>query len=468
MSYNSIFFEEGEEHIMRVNPLYGQRIIDCDDFSPHCFDAHGLNEAFSQICGTTHDFEMLCESASFEEVDDYYNPGTEEIPDSDIFEAVVIDKFSRTGHRMAAVVRTFRKHLKGNSAGIEALDPIVGKPKKAGSFAYVTVQLPFSDGQVVSVIFHAPEGDKRKIGPDDTIIAFRWLLNRRDITQLVSPEDGSEVSLETIAMRVTQLVVKNSARFERTQKEAEAERKELEDTREALKEAEAKQAELMDQVADTVKESQAIDAELSNTLALLEKQKGINAELRAKLKGMQEAEQKRVEPPAGGSPSGAGADEQEEGGRAHENDALGVSYNKEAVQELLHSMSRKDIPATEVKNFEEIKKAIGGDDPQKWLSFVEEKITLQGDNPLIDPLGNQVFLRPGNTENIATYAQHLIAGLNKPLSEARESRVVGVYLLNQTIEKPLAIVEQKPKKGKEKGRKLYLALPFTHKKLGWI
>ena len=75
MSYNSIFFEEGEEHIMRVNPLnplYGQRIIDRDDFFPHCFDAHGLNEAFNQICGTTHDFEMLCESASFEEVDDYY------------------------------------------------------------------------------------------------------------------------------------------------------------------------------------------------------------------------------------------------------------------------------------------------------------------------------------------------------------------------------------------------------------
>ncbi|MBQ7607381.1 MAG: hypothetical protein IJU76_05370 [Desulfovibrionaceae bacterium] len=45
------------------------------------------------------------------------------------------------------------------------------------------MQLPFSDGQVVSVIFHAPWADKKAIGPSVRIVAFRWLLNTRDITQ---------------------------------------------------------------------------------------------------------------------------------------------------------------------------------------------------------------------------------------------------------------------------------------------
>ena len=78
------------------------------------------------------------------------------------------------------------------------------------------------------------EGEETEITPNDTIVAFRWLLNRRDITHVVAPEDGSEVSLETIAKRLTQLVVQNMGRFASTQKEAAAEQKKLEDTREAL------------------------------------------------------------------------------------------------------------------------------------------------------------------------------------------------------------------------------------------
>ncbi len=64
---------------------------------------------------------------------------------------------------MAAVVRTFNKYLAESE--IKALAPIVGKPKKSGTFAYVAVQLPFSDGQTVNVIFHSPEGDKSRSEP---------------------------------------------------------------------------------------------------------------------------------------------------------------------------------------------------------------------------------------------------------------------------------------------------------------
>lgn len=269
------------------NPYYqGLTIRDKDDLFPKAFSFLELNNVYAGLCSNNHDEGLICECPSLEELE-YYNPGTEEVPDSFILEAITVDKFSRTEKRMAAVVRTFNRHLAETE--IKALAPIVGKPKKSGTFAYVAVQLPFSDGQTVNVIFHSPEGDKKQIGANDSIIAFRWLLNKRDITQVVAPEDGAEVSLETIAKRVTQLVVKNSARFEKQQKAAQAERQELDKAREDVKTAEDKQRELMDNVASAAKEAEGIEAQLANTLSLLEKQKVINAELQAQIDALKKA-----------------------------------------------------------------------------------------------------------------------------------------------------------------------------------
>lgn len=276
------------ERAREINPIFGMRITTDYDALPRGFENFELVKVINTLSETRHDYDMLMEAAQFDEVDSFYNPGTDEVSDDYVLEAIVVDKFSKTERRMAAVVRVLNRHL--SDSEIKALDPIVGKPKKTGTYAYVTVQLPFSDGQVVSVIFHAPEGDKKKIGPSDQIIAFRWLLNKRDITQVVAPEDGSEISLESIAKRITQLVEKNSARFERTQKEAQAERQALDKAREDLKEAEERQRELMDSVAESSKESESVDAQLSTILAQLEKQKSINAELQAKLDAMRKSQ----------------------------------------------------------------------------------------------------------------------------------------------------------------------------------
>ena len=196
------------ERAREINPIYGMRITTAYDALSRGFENFELVKVINALSETRHDYDMLMETAQFDEVDSFYNPGTDEVSDDYVLEAIVVDKFSKTERRMAAVARVLNRHL--SDSEIKALEPIVGKPKKTGTYAYVTVQLPFSDGQVVSVIFHAPEGDKKKIGPSDQIIAFRWLLNKRDITQVVAPEDGSEISLESIAKRITQLVEKNN------------------------------------------------------------------------------------------------------------------------------------------------------------------------------------------------------------------------------------------------------------------
>lgn len=292
MNRNADFFEaalapEGNAPVASPNPYWqGHRIIDRDDLFPMGFSQVELDATYASLANDSHDLGLLLESPSLDELD-YYNPGQDEVEENYVLEAITIEHFSRTERRMAAVVRVLNRYL--SDSEITALSPVVGKPKKSGSFAYVIVQLPFSDGQTVNVVFHSPEGDKKRIGPSDAIIAFRWLLNKRDITHVVAPEDGEEVSLETIAKRITQLVVKNSARFERQQKAAQAERKELDDVREAVKNAEERQSDLMDKISFRAKEAESIEARLSNTLSLLEKQKTINAELQAKIDALRKS-----------------------------------------------------------------------------------------------------------------------------------------------------------------------------------
>lgn len=282
------------------NPTYqGLRIADRDDLFPHAFSKVELDAAYAGLVADAHSQGLILEAPTLQDVE-FYNPGRDVVPSDFILEAITVEHFSRTERRMAAVVRVLNKHLKDSE--IAALPPVVGKPKKAGAFAYVAVQLPFSDGQTVSVIFHSPEGDKKRITASDTIIAFRWLLNKRDITHVVAPEEGEEVSLETIAKRVTQLVIKNSARFESQQKEAQAERQMLEETHDAVKAAETRQSELMDAVAALAKESESVEARLSNTLALLERQRTINTELQAKIDALRAQEKQGREIPATPAP----------------------------------------------------------------------------------------------------------------------------------------------------------------------
>lgn len=334
------------EKVPAMSPLFGLRVVDKDDLYPRGFTADELNAAYAELARTAHDYDMLMESATMEEVSEYFNPGTDKVAPGFIFEAIVIDKFSRTEHRMNAVVRVLNKHLSGSQ--INALPAVVEEPKKSGSFAYVTVQLPFSDGQVVSVIFHSPEGDKKKIAPTDTIIAFRWLLNKRDITHLVAPEDGSEVSLETIGKRVTQLVEKNSARFERTQKEAAAERKALEEARENVGKAEVKQQELMDAIAALNDKAITVDAKLANAQAELERQKAYNAELQAKIDGLRKSAEH--DEGQGGTDGGAGTNEGDT--VPHVDETIEAPYRPQKNQQTFIAKFYKSKNDTASESFE--------------------------------------------------------------------------------------------------------------------
>ena len=300
----------------------GVRCYDKEDYLPEGYTEDELRSVYYDL-NQEAGIDYLVESADFDEVDDYYNPGTEEVDPAFVLEAVTVKKFSRLeGVIRRGMLPVMKEHMKmkdpTTGEPINVLDPIVGKCKKSGGFAYVTAQIPFSDGQVVSIIFHAPEGDGKKIGPSDMVVAFSWLLNKRNITAVVAPEDGKEISLKTIALRLAQLVGKNAKRFAATQKEVQAEKRQLEELQEKQKELDEQAKTYEEQIAGAQEAKASTAEEIGSLQAQLAKQLATNRELEVKLAGLKKLEEegRKTQPKPTPEPEPKAEPEPKEGAEA--------------------------------------------------------------------------------------------------------------------------------------------------------
>jgi hypothetical protein len=246
------------------------------------FGPDRLVRAYMALTNTHETDRLILECATLAEMDDEYNDGA--FLEEGIYEAVTVKRFSQTDSRMRALARVFAKHL---PEGIAPAEAIIGKPRKTGLFANVTAQIPFSDGQAITIVFHSPSGDAKKIGPYDEIIAYRWLLNKRDITLVVSPEGEGEVSLEEVGKRIAQLVVKNSARFQTTQKDVKAQNDQLVTLKADADKLSTENVALMNGLRDQQSAAEITQTKITMTQGLIEKQQGINADLENQLAALQ-------------------------------------------------------------------------------------------------------------------------------------------------------------------------------------
>ncbi|WP_417212036.1 hypothetical protein [Acinetobacter venetianus] len=90
------------------------------------------------------------------------------------------------------------------------------KPFKRNSVVNVAVLLEFDDGQTVSIVFHNPDATPSTLANADILTSWKWLLNKRDVSVVLQPQNGENVNLQQLAVRMLQLVNKNSSRFKRT------------------------------------------------------------------------------------------------------------------------------------------------------------------------------------------------------------------------------------------------------------
>ena len=99
--------------------------------------------------------------------------------------------------------------------GSEALNFQVSKPFKKNSTAQVAIVYELADGQTISIYFHNPDVTPAKVAPQDELISWKWMLNKKDITILVAPEKGQDLDPREVMRRVAKIAIKNRPTFER-------------------------------------------------------------------------------------------------------------------------------------------------------------------------------------------------------------------------------------------------------------
>ena len=112
-------------------------------------------------------------------------------------------------------------------------------PFKRNKVSNVAVLFELSDGQTVTIVFHSPDATPSNLLPTDTLVSWKWLLNKRDVTAAVSPLEGENVQMPTLARRILKLAEKNSARFQRANANKDEKVKELEAAHKHLEQRQA-------------------------------------------------------------------------------------------------------------------------------------------------------------------------------------------------------------------------------------
>ncbi|HHY0551929.1 TPA: hypothetical protein ACVU5P_004248 [Vibrio parahaemolyticus] len=198
--------------------------------------------------------DLMCESVSIEDIDSTYHYEMPVV--HSMFLEAIKTTTSRIDMTMKAFARAFNQQAQGS--GITATDVEIGKPRKSGAIAIVTARMALSDGQSISVVFHNPDETPDKINPGDTLTAFRFMLNGRDVTHVVAPNGGKDISLKQSTMALANVAERNTAKFQ----EAQARNAELK----AQIDADESAAELLEEeIAQLAGSIEAANEKLSST-----------------------------------------------------------------------------------------------------------------------------------------------------------------------------------------------------------
>lgn len=90
----------------------------------------------------------------------------------------------------------------------------VSPPFTKNGTTNVAAVFELSDGQTITIYFHNPETTPKKMAQDDSVVSWKWLLNKMDITIAVAPERGRDLDVRQVAQRVMALAGANSKKFQ--------------------------------------------------------------------------------------------------------------------------------------------------------------------------------------------------------------------------------------------------------------
>lgn len=336
------------------HPVNGITIYDRADY-----DVQHLSAA--SIDGLMSDDEeaLLLEPTTLEDIEHtYLGEHLADSTETAMFEAVSTTK-TRLANTMRAFVRVLNRGLNGtgivagtHDAGTDetgvsvAGGAQIGNVRKVAGVPVMVAKIPCTDGQSVSLIFHSPTAEGAKLVGSDALVAFKFLLNKRDVTHVVAPIGGRDMSLDQTAQSLSNLIERNSAKFQK-QQETHSKLKASADS------AEDEANKLEQQAADEMARADALsnaqpklDSELSKTNATLKRIKQTNGDLEkqiADLKAKKAEKQAKQGNEAGKTESEIAAAKVEQGEAKHEDGEASKAKNENLAAEQTAKSDRDNL-----------------------------------------------------------------------------------------------------------------------------
>ena len=126
----------------------------------------------------------------------------------------LVTPFSKLERRMTVMQNVMNR----TGTDVRVLAMQVTPPFKNRGVTNVATIFELSDGQTISVFFHNPDTTPNRLAPTDEMISWKWLLNKKDVTIAVAPEQGKDLNVHEVARRLMRLADRNSAAFARANK----------------------------------------------------------------------------------------------------------------------------------------------------------------------------------------------------------------------------------------------------------
>lgn len=178
----------------------------------------------------------------------------------------------------------------------------ITKPFKRNGTKNIAVIFQLTDGQTVTIVLHNPDLDPGNIKPDDHLLSWKWMINKKDVTIVVAPEKGKDLNVTEVARRIMRLASKNSAAFARANARRAERIANIERQKGEISDAEKELAQIESDISAAKVENEELVEQLSNKQKELKQAQDAAAERAKKAeeeaKRKAEEEQKKAQKPA--------------------------------------------------------------------------------------------------------------------------------------------------------------------------
>lgn len=257
------------------------------------------------------DGDLLMDSVS---VEDFEHDATE------IFDA--LDVKYRVLERKMNVLRRVMNRADADlkvreDNGPDDLGLMISKPFKRNGTQNIAVIFQLTDGQTVTIVLHNPDLDPGNIKPDDHLLSWKWMINKKDVTIAVAPEKGKDLNVNEVARRIMRLASKNSAAFARANARRAERIANIEKQKGEISDAEKMLAQIESDISAAQVENEELTEQLSDKQKELKKAQDAAAERAKKA----EEERKKAEEEAARKAEEERQKAEEEAKRAAEEEA---------------------------------------------------------------------------------------------------------------------------------------------------